>query len=94
MTSACVRLSAARPEVKQLPLLPVADNGPGIPKDIQPQIYEVFFTTREGGTGLGLNIVSRIVEERRGKLTLDSEPGKGATFRIKLPATRAPQPNP
>lgn len=67
----------------------VADNGPGIPKELQAQIFEVFFTTREGGTGLGLNIVSRIVEEHRGKLTLESEPGHGATFRIELPAAGA-----
>ncbi|MBM4032967.1 MAG: hypothetical protein FJ291_14430 [Planctomycetes bacterium] len=71
--------------------LSVADSGPGIPKEIQPHIFEVFFTTREGGTGLGLNIVTRIVEEHHGKLTLESEPGKGATFRIELPRT-APKP--
>ncbi len=71
----------------------VADNGPGIPKDIQDHIFEVFFTTREGGTGLGLNIVSRIVEEHHGKLTVESEPGKGTTFRIELPrADAAPDP--
>jgi len=68
--------------------LSVADNGPGIPLEIQGRIFEVFFTTREKGTGLGLNIVSRIVEEHRGKLTLASEPGKGATFRIELPAAK------
>jgi len=67
----------------------VADNGPGIPKEMQSQIFEVFFTTREGGTGLGQNIVSRIVEEHHGKLTLESEPGRGATFRIELPAAGA-----
>ncbi len=72
--------------------LTVADNGPGIPKEIQPHIFEVFFTTREGGTGLGLNIVSRIVEEHHGKLTLDSEPGKGARFRIELPSKRPQSP--
>ncbi len=69
----------------------IADTGPGIPKEIQDKIFDVFFTTREGGTGLGLNIVSRIVEEHRGKLTLQSEPGKGAAFRIELPAAPSPQ---
>ena len=73
--------------------LTIADNGPGIPKEIQPQIFEVFFTTREGGTGLGLNIVSRIVEEHRGRLSLESEPGRGAAFRIELPAAHPAQPN-
>ncbi|MBM4036442.1 MAG: hypothetical protein FJ291_32300 [Planctomycetes bacterium] len=71
----------------------VADNGPGIPKEVQQHIFEVFFTTREGGTGLGLNIVSRIVEEHHGKLSVESEPGKGATFRIELPRA-APPPDP
>jgi len=67
----------------------VSDTGPGIPDDVKPHIFEVFFTTHERGTGLGLNIVSRIVEEHHGKLTVHSEPGKGATFRIELPL--APQ---
>jgi signal transduction histidine kinase len=67
----------------------VADDGPGIPEDIQDKIFEVFFTTREGGTGLGLNIVSRIVEEHGGKLTLQSKPGEGAVFRIALPVSHA-----
>jgi len=66
-------------------VLAVADNGPGVPEDVQEKIFKVFFTTREGGTGLGLNIVSRIVEEHRGKLRLESELGKGSTFRIELP---------
>jgi len=66
-------------------VLTVADDGPGIPTDIQGKIFDVFFTTRESGTGLGLNIVSRIVEEHRGKLSLTSTPGQGAAFRIELP---------
>jgi signal transduction histidine kinase len=68
----------------------VADDGPGIPPELRDKIFEVFFTTRDGGTGLGLNIVSRIVEEHRGKLTLDSQPGRGARFRIEL-RTRPPE---
>jgi signal transduction histidine kinase len=72
--------------------LTIADTGPGIPKEIQDKIFEVFFTTREGGTGLGLNIVSRIVEEHRGKLTLKSEPGQGAAFRIELPVAPSAPP--
>jgi len=68
--------------------LTVADDGPGIPDDVQNKIFEVFFTTRESGTGLGLNIVSRIVEEHGGTLTVDSRPGEGAAFRIQLPLSR------
>jgi len=69
-------------------VLTVSDDGPGIPEEVQDKIFDVFFTTREGGTGLGLNIVSRIVEEHRGKLSLESKPGEGATFRIELPVSR------
>lgn len=69
----------------------VADDGPGIPPEVQGRIFDVFFTTRDGGTGLGLNIVSRIVEEHRGKLSLESRPGEGTCFRIELPADIDPQ---
>ncbi|MFP4057452.1 MAG: two-component system sensor histidine kinase NtrB [Candidatus Brocadiia bacterium] len=65
--------------------LTVADDGPGIPEETQEKIFDVFFTTREGGTGLGLNIVSRIVDEHRGTLVVDSAPGEGTVFRIGLP---------
>ena len=69
--------------------LAVADDGPGIREDVRAQIFDVFFTTRKNGTGLGLNIVSRIVEEHRGTLTVESAPGRGAVFRIELPAAPA-----
>ena len=68
--------------------LTVADNGPGIPPEIQDKIFDVFFTTREGGTGLGLNIVHRIAEEHHGKLSMESQPGQGTRFLISLPAAR------
>jgi signal transduction histidine kinase len=79
-------------EEKDVPLLGravvirVADNGPGIPGDIQAKVFEPFFTTKEEGTGLGLSIAMRIVEEHGGRLTLQSEPGKGATFIVAFPA--------
>ncbi len=66
-------------------VLSVSDDGPGIPEDLQEKIFNVFFTTREGGTGLGLNIVSRIVEEHHFRLDLRSEVGKGTTFKIIMP---------
>jgi signal transduction histidine kinase len=64
----------------------VADDGPGIDQEAQKHIFDVFFTTREGGTGLGLNIVNRIVEEHRGRLSVESREGEGASFRIELDA--------
>ena len=63
------------------------DTGSGIPKEIQEKIFTPFFTTKSSGegTGLGLDIVKRIVEKHQGTLTLDSEMNKGTTFTIELP---------
>jgi two-component system, NtrC family, sensor kinase len=66
----------------------VADTGVGIPaKDLQ-RIFEPFFTTKSAGvgTGLGLSIVSRIVEHHRGTILVESPPGAGAVFTVRLPA--------
>jgi signal transduction histidine kinase len=63
----------------------VIDEGGGIPKDQTESIFNPFFTTKPTGTGLGLPIVAKIVDEHGGKLTVESEPGKGSTFRVLLP---------
>jgi PAS domain S-box-containing protein len=63
----------------------VDDNGPGIQPEVLPHIFEPFFTTKQDGTGLGLAVVAQIVEEHGGTLTCQSLPGKGTTFRIRLP---------
>ena len=60
----------------------VADTGTGIPKETLRKIFEPFYTTKKQGTGLGLAIVKRIIEENKGRLTVDSEPGKGTTFTL------------
>ncbi len=67
-------------------LIEIEDQGPGIPREILPHIFEPFFTTREGGTGLGLFTCRRIVEAHGGRIIAESSPGKGALFRIYLPA--------
>jgi two-component system NtrC family sensor kinase len=66
----------------------VVDDGPGIPEELQPRVFEPFFTTKpEGeGTGLGLSICQGLVREHGGRLTLRSEPGRGCTFTVELPA--------
>ncbi len=62
------------------------DNGPGIPPDIQHRLFDSFVTSgKESGTGLGLAIVKKIIDEHRGRIDIESEEGKGATFRIKIP---------
>ena len=65
----------------------VQDTGQGVPKDIQSKIFNPFFTTKEigKGTGLGLSLVYEIVQKHNGKILLDSEVGKGTTFRVLLP---------
>jgi two-component system NtrC family sensor kinase len=64
----------------------VADNGVGIPKDNLERIFEPFFTTKQGsGTGLGLSITYGIVNKLGGKILVDSEPGRGTSFKVILP---------
>jgi len=65
----------------------VKDNGGGIPEDLRDKIFQPFFTTRDPGkgTGLGLSVSAKIVEEHKGRIELDSEEGKGSTFRVILP---------
>ena len=61
------------------------DNGPGIRPEDLPHLGQPFYTTKHGGTGLGLMIVQRIAREHGGDLQLQSVPGKGTTARFRLP---------
>jgi two-component system NtrC family sensor kinase len=65
----------------------IHDSGYGIPLEIIPKIFDPFFTTKDvgKGSGLGLYIVHEIIEEHDGCIAVDSEPGKGTTFLIRLP---------
>ncbi len=64
------------------------DDGPGIPPELMQKVFDPFFTTKEKGTGLGLSVVYGIVERHKGRVSVESEPGKGTRFTIWLPATR------
>jgi two-component system, NtrC family, sensor histidine kinase HydH len=64
----------------------IEDTGTGIPLEIQEQIFNPFFTTKKSGVGLGLAIVSKIIDDHRGWIRVQSKPGKGACFRVFLPA--------
>jgi signal transduction histidine kinase len=63
----------------------VIDRGAGIDAKQRDSIFNPFFTTKPQGVGLGLAIVSKIVDEHGGKITVESEPGKGSVFRVLLP---------
>ncbi len=65
----------------------ITDTGTGIPEENRQKIFEPFFTTKKAGegTGIGLDIVSKIIEKHKAKLDLESEVGKGTTFTITLP---------
>jgi two-component system, OmpR family, phosphate regulon sensor histidine kinase PhoR len=82
-----VRCACARREVT----IAVVDNGPGVPKAEHRRIFEKFYRGKDDrsrnipGTGLGLAIVEHIVRGHDGRITLESEPGQGATFTVHLP---------
>jgi signal transduction histidine kinase len=80
-----VSLSSTVLDARQAVSLKVRDTGGGISEDILPNIFNPFYTTKEGGTGLGLPIVHRIITNHGGKIQVSNRPGTGAEFRIILP---------
>ena len=64
----------------------IVDNGPGIPAEIRDRIFDPFFTTKPAGqgTGLGLDIVRRLVRHNEGEIAVESQPGR-TEFRVTLP---------
>lgn len=73
-------------------LVIIEDNGPGIPEEIRDRLFEPFSTTKGAhGTGLGLAVVRRIVEQHKARIDVESEIGEGARFTLTIPA--APQPD-
>ena len=67
----------------------VSDTGPGIPPDVRARIFEPFFTTKREGTGLGLATAHRIIQGHGATLDVESDPGKGTVFRVRLPTREA-----
>ncbi|HTS12210.1 MAG TPA: ATP-binding protein [Candidatus Limnocylindrales bacterium] len=69
-------------------VISVADSGKGIPTEDQKKIFQLFFTTRPGGTGIGLANTFRFVQLHNGRIEFDSKVGNGTTFRVELPLAR------
>ena len=70
---------------RQMAVIEVADNGPGIPTAVRNRLFDPFFTTKKEGTGLGLSISQKIVRDHGGLITVSSIEGKGTTFQVNLP---------
>ena len=70
---------------EQMAELRVADTGPGISPENRRKIFQLFFTTRTGGSGIGLATTFRIVQMHNGSIDFETEIGRGTTFRIELP---------
>jgi len=71
----------------------VVDDGCGMDYEVKNKVFTSFFTTKGlGGTGLGLLMTKKIVQEHGGRIELETEPGEGTTFRIILPRDRLPEP--
>lgn len=69
-------------------IIEIGDDGPGINAEDIPLIFEPFFTRKGAGTGLGLSITQRIIEEHHGKISVESDPGRGTLFVVELPLDR------
>ena len=71
----------------------IRDTGQGMPEDVKDRIFEPFYTTRKEGSGLGLYIARQLSEANQSELTVDSQPGVGTSFHIRmgLAPTRASQ---
>jgi PAS domain S-box-containing protein len=93
-----VRMENADLSANSMPPLPagkyvkisIHDHGPGIRSEHLPRIFEPYFTTKKAGTGLGLATVYSVVRKHDGQIKVVSEPGKGTTFELYLPASQKP----
>jgi len=79
------RLEAKVSQQNNQVCIALKDNGPGIPSELQEQIFDPFYTTRTQGTGLGLAVVKAVATAHGGNVLLDSKPNQGCEFRMLLP---------
>ncbi|MBC7964196.1 MAG: HAMP domain-containing protein, partial [Steroidobacteraceae bacterium] len=81
-----IRLTSSYDAVLKMAVLAVADDGPGIPPEDKPRLFEPYFSTKKSGTGLGLAIVSSIITDHGGFVRVRDNQPRGAVFVIELPA--------
>ena len=68
-------------------VLRIADEGPGIPEEIREKIFDLYFTTKSGGSGIGLAMTYRILQLHHGSIEVQSDIGRGTEFRLRIPLT-------
>jgi signal transduction histidine kinase len=78
-----VRIEARR-EVSDH-VIDVVDEGPGIPADVLPKIFDLYFTTKADGTGVGLAVTNQIVEAHHGRIDVETSPGRGTRMSVRIP---------
>jgi two-component system sensor histidine kinase AtoS len=69
----------------------IQDSGEGVPPELLPRLFEPYFSTKTGGTGLGLPIARKNIEEQGGHIEVQSKQGEGTTVTILLPEARVPE---
>ena len=67
----------------------VEDDGPGIPADVQSHMFDTGFTTKDSGSGVGLAVTRRVIEQHGGAIAVDTAPGKGTRITVTLPERSA-----
>lgn len=87
-------MRAREPDGQDVVRMSVIDTGPGIPPDVMPRIFTPYFTTKAGGSGLGLPTTKRIVDSQHGRIDVHSEAGTGTAFTITLPAAKPSETEP
>jgi signal transduction histidine kinase len=91
---ACAERKRLENREQAVVILEVTDNGKGIPAEVQERLFDPFFTTKDTGTGLGLSIAASLVQKHGGALQYQTQPGRGTTFGVILPASRPNHPPP
>jgi len=75
----------ADPEPPRFAVVRIKDSGRGITPEVRERLFFPFFTTKPGGSGIGLAVAKKIIDSHRGVIDVESDPGAGATFSVKLP---------